>query len=380
MLNIKSLFFRMRFVHFVGIVLLVINALFFTDNKIGMFVQLLIAVVIFIHDLDEKLNGVNVTNRLLEHFKNIRLNETINLKPKFSEEYRKLVDELNSFIKRASSVLDLSSFVKGVVSITKKSEQYSEKINETINKSKELSNEVIESLRVVKNESEENIEFSKRLQNEILTSAGLIEETQRNIEKLNETVNIQYENSTEVVSRLNELNTTAEQMKNILGIISDIADQTNLLALNAAIEAARAGEHGRGFAVVADEVRKLAEKTQKSLSEVNITINTIVQSVSDVNAQVMSNAKEMQELVSISDVSYADMKKAYEIVNTVNELSKNDIENSKLINAEIVKAEEKVVTLNNMLNENIEVVKENSQLMKEVLKKVEELQKNIENI
>lgn len=101
------------------------------------------------------------------------------------------------------------------------------------------------------------------------------------------------ERQSELVEKVHSLTEQAKNIKEVLTVISDIADQTNLLALNAAIEAARAGEHGRGFAVVADEVRKLAERTQKSLSEISINVNMITQNVNDIAEQTVKTSDDM---------------------------------------------------------------------------------------
>jgi methyl-accepting chemotaxis protein len=155
------------------------------------------------------------------------------------------------------------------------------------------------------------------IKNEILVAIGEAQESKKEILRANknldlardEIVHLTYkvgqsaQLEVELAQKMQTLSHDANEVKTILEIIADIADQTNLLALNAAIEAARAGEHGRGFAVVADEVRKLAERTQKSLTEINATINVIVQSIVDVSEQMNSNSEGIQNLVqSASDV------------------------------------------------------------------------------
>jgi len=227
----------------------------------------------------------------------------------------------------------------------------------------------VESSVVIVNEATQQ---AKSVQDEIINSIADAQESKNDIVKANENlgsarddiisltskVQTTAETEAELAQNMETLSKDASEVKNVLVIIGDIADQTNLLALNAAIEAARAGEHGRGFAVVADEVRKLAERTQKTLAEINATINVVVQSIGDASTHMNNNSEEIQELASIAQGVEDRINSTVEIVNeAVNASDKTvkDFENTGK-NIEIIVS--KVEAINEISSTNARSVEE----------------------
>jgi len=334
----RSLFLRMRLVHWIGIFLLIVNAFVFTDNLISQIVQLVIALVIVVHDLDEKINGVNVAEKIIDNLSDFKAEKEIDLKLDFSKEYKEMVELINNFTRKVSEATHLSSTTNAIDNEISVLHTSIEQLERDFKNAQNMGEKVSQKLDVITEESDKNLEFSSEvLDNLGHVSVKIVDSVEKMSDLENQIVQT-HQGELAVSDSLKSLTVNAEDIKNILNIISDISDKTNLLALNAAIEAARAGEHGRGFAVVADEVRQLAENTQKSLAEINASVNVIVQSISEASESVEQNAKYALELVEISKVLQESLQEARQEIEETNTKSLADTENSQLIKDEAYKS------------------------------------------
>ncbi|KEY39399.1 methyl-accepting chemotaxis protein TlpB [Helicobacter pylori] len=208
---------------------------------------------------------------------------------------------INLFVENARLIMEE---IKGISTSNKTSMdklvQIAQETQKNMKDSSTTLNSVKNKATDVANMMNTSIEQSQGLRKRLIETQGLVKESKDAIGDLFSQITESAHTEEELSSKVEQLSRNADDVKSILDIINDIADQTNLLALNAAIEAARAGEHGRGFAVVADEVRNLAGRTQKSLAEINSTIMVIVQEINAVSSQMNLNSQKMERLSDMS--------------------------------------------------------------------------------
>lgn len=185
-----------------------------------------------------------------------------------------------------------------------------------------------------------------------------LEKVNQEVSHLNLTFKDTAQKSEVLAQRLNDTSKRTEKIRSVLTVINEIADQTNLLALNAAIEAARAGEHGRGFAVVADEVRNLAEHTQTSLAEINSTINEIVQEINIISKDLSSTTTNIEDISQMSELLQQNVSENNRIIQTSIQANMRNIEDYKNTAEYIQKLIEKVKKIEDLALNNARSIEE----------------------
>ncbi len=311
--------------------------------------------------IDKKIASLNTTITALAKSKDFTIDIETDSKDEFSQIQHSLQDLINSLREtlstakngagenqRASNILS-HTFEEITTNIAKEADI----VSITSTNANELQTILLDSAHEA-NQSKENMtQASRKLENtkEIILNT---------INQIQENSHAEFE----IAGKLNQLSSDAEQVKGVLTVIGDIADQTNLLALNAAIEAARAGEHGRGFAVVADEVRQLAERTQKSLTEINATISVIVQAILDASGEMNRNVKNIENLSvntsqiqeEIEDVSLTMSETSHNVDNTTGAINK-----SAEMMGNFMKHMEEINSISKENNDNVKNVEKTTQ-------------------
>ncbi|ETD22470.1 hypothetical protein HMPREF2086_01781 [Helicobacter macacae MIT 99-5501] len=319
------------------------------------------------------LDNLSAVNTKLDFITSHKaLNETIEVKSQDGVgQMAKSVNAFLGFIHKVFVGLQVAinsnkSAVQTLEGVSRRLDSSSAKIQSISEENTELGQKSNQTL-------DENIAILKATKNELENAIKNAKSTKDITTKINTQVQESMEKERDNATKIEHLAKEAQNIQAVLSMITDIAEQTNLLALNAAIEAARAGEHGRGFAVVADEVRKLAERTQRSVNETSVIIKSILQSVDEINTQMEESLESMQELVNGSQDMQGNINTLEEAINDTLEKSLESSSMANLVNDNVSALIANGDKINSYIKELADINIQMQKASKEIISKTNEL-------
>ncbi|MCG3705762.1 methyl-accepting chemotaxis protein [Aliarcobacter butzleri] len=404
MFNLKSLYFRMTIVHYLGIILLPLNAILFTTSTISQIVQFIITLALIVHELDERKNGKLLSKELVNFLKNMdNKNVSFEINTSMASEYSEIKDVIDKrekellqkekeesiLIEEAKIVMNqvkhgiysqtitsissnnsLEEFKKSVNEMIVETREhflninsilekytnydYKEKLElkrissngefqhlaDAINKLKEAITQMLVENKIngitLQNSSKillTNVDklnlSSNEAANSLKNTSTVLSEITQNVDKTS-TQTIQMSSLANAVigyskeglnlaqkttTAMDEINEKVSAINESITIIDQIAFQTNILSLNAAVEAATAGEAGRGFAVVAAEVRNLANRSTQAAYEIKKLVESA--NIKANNGKTIAN-----EMIEGYTVLNTNIDKTIELISSVADISK----------------------------------------------------------